>query len=351
MRRAAIAAVLLGLTALVCPGVASATANEVPEPVDRCVVSDPRLDEVSGLAADDQRWYAVNDGGSRLEVYVLGRDCAVQDVITNDTNPYDVEDLALATDGTLWLADTGDNRKVRETVALHELGQDGSATLYRLTYPDRAHDAEALLLGADGVPYIVTKSGLGSSGIYRPAEELTSPGPTPLERVGSVQFTPTSTPGGPISRVIGSVTVTGGAVSADGRVVALRTYTDAYLYPAPDGDVLAALARDPVRVPLPNEQQGEAIAFEPDGALLSASEGTNQPLRAVEAAEELAGKAATSASRSGAEQRETGGTGPEGDAAARSDDSGLATGPALLIAIGIALLLAVGFGRWRRRSR
>ena len=67
---------------------------------------------------------------------------------------------------------------------------------------------------------------------------------------------------------VSNVLVTGGAVSADGHVMALRTYTDAYVYSAPDGDVLAALKRTPVRVPLPGEKQGEAIAFQPDGTLV-----------------------------------------------------------------------------------
>ncbi|MDT7786718.1 MAG: hypothetical protein QOF58_5137, partial [Pseudonocardiales bacterium] len=68
----------------------------------------------------------------------------------------------------------------------------------------------------------------------------------------------------------------------------LRTYTDAYLYPVPDGDILKALSGDPVRIPLPGEPQGEAIAFDPDGTLLSASEGAGTPIRAVAGAAALA---------------------------------------------------------------
>ena len=86
---------------------------------------------------------------------------------------------------------------------------------------------------------------------------------------------PTSTTqGGPVGG-FGSRTVTGGAVSADGRVVALRTYTDAWLFPVPDGGGVADALRGtaPVQVPLPGEPQGEAVAFAADGALLSGSEG------------------------------------------------------------------------------
>jgi hypothetical protein len=88
--------------------------------------------------------------------------------------------------------------------------------------------------------------------------------------------------------------VTGGALNADGRVLALRTYTDAWLYPVPDGDVVAALRGTPVRVPLPGEPQGEAVAFTADGTLLSGSESRGDAvgeIRAVPGAVALAGSA------------------------------------------------------------
>lgn len=256
---------------------------EPPEPVDECVVEDDRLAELSGLAADAEFRYAVADGGRRLQVLALRPDCTVQRVITAAVDPFDVEDLALGLDGRLWLADIGDNSRQRESVALHVLSPHGAPELYRLTYPDGPHDAEALLLDQQGLPYIITKETLGSARVYRPAGRLSSPGPTVLELVTSVRFPRTDTSGGPIG-ALGSSVVTGGATSVDGGVVALRTYTDAYLFEVPDGNLVAALGRSPVRVPLPDEPQGEAIAFTSDGALLSASERAesgNQPIRSV----------------------------------------------------------------------
>jgi hypothetical protein len=253
------------------------------DPVERCKIRDKSIGELSGLASDGTKMYAINDGGTKLTVYVLSKDCKLERTITNKTDPFDVEDMARAQDGTFWLADTGDNNHSRETVALHALTPDGKSTLYRLTYPDGPHDAEALLLDRKGVPYLVTKVPLGAAGVYRPEGQLTSPGPTRLTQVASIDLKTTETPGGPtkIPHSIGTILVTGGAVSADGTVVAIRTYTDAYLYSAPDGDIVAAFGRQPVRVPLPDEPQGESIAFEPDGALLTGSEGVGQPIRAV----------------------------------------------------------------------
>ena len=276
-------AVLLGLLSA-----APAAADPVPTPV--CTITDPRLAELSGMVADDQHWYAINDGGKSAKVYVLGKDCQVQDTITGDVDPYDVEDLARGADGTFWLSDTGDNDEDRDTIALISLTPAGETGIHRLTYPDGKHDAEALLLDGAGVPYVITKNPLGTADVFRPAGPLASPGPTPLEKVVTVRLTSTDTPGGPVPGFVGSVTVTGAAASPDGTAIALRTYTDAYLFPTRDGDVAAALAAKPVRVPLPDEAQGEAIAFQPDGSLLSATEerdGAAQPVNMVAGAAQL----------------------------------------------------------------
>src|SRR6266498_2356063 len=265
--RSVMLAVLLGLFFA-----APAAADPVPAPVPACTITDPRLAELSGMVADDQHWYVINDGGTSAKVWVLGKDCQVQDTIVGAVDPYDVEDLARGADGTFWLSDTGDNDEDRDTIALISLTPAGDTGIYRLTYPDGKHDAEALLLDRSGVPYVITKNPLGTADVYRPVGPLVSPGPTPLEHVATVRLTSTDTPGGPVPGLVGSVVVTGAASSADGTAIALRTYTDAYLFPVRDGDLVAALAEKPVRVPLPNEAQGEAIAFQPDGSLVSGTE-------------------------------------------------------------------------------
>lgn len=288
--RVAVLGVLLLPGLVLTAQAASAQPDEPPKPAapqEKCRMADPRLAELSGLVAAGNRWYAVNDGGDAATVFVLTKDCKIQREIVGETDPFDVEDLGRAPDGTFMLGDTGDNNLERETAALITLTPEGKSTLYRMTYPDGRHDAEALLVDAEGVPYVVTKSNLGNAGVYTPARKLVSPGPTPLKKVATVRISATDTPGGPVPNIIGSVTVTGGAVSADGTVMALRTYTDAYVYAVPDKDIVRALGTEPVRVPLPGEAQGEAIAFESDGSLVSASEQTGQPVRVVSDAAEL----------------------------------------------------------------
>ncbi|VVJ16783.1 Uncharacterised protein [Amycolatopsis camponoti] len=325
----------VSLSVLSGPVPASA-APAAPETL--CTVKDSRIGELSGLVSDGSKLYAINDGGSKVQVFVLGRDCKVQKVLTDKTDPFDVEDLARTSDGRLWLSDTGDNKKGRLTVALLEMSPEGKLTLHRLTYPDGQHDTEALIMDKAGTLYLITKDILGEARVYRPSGPLASPGPTNLEKVGTVRLSETDTQGGPVGS-FGSVLVTGGATSADGSVVALRTYTDAYVYPAPDGDVLAALQRTPVRIPLPGEKQGEAIAFDPDGTLLSGSEGVGEPIRAVR------GAAALAASAPSTDGKPT----SSASGGSASDSGGVPVLPAAGIAVAAVGLGWFGFNRLRRR--
>jgi hypothetical protein len=65
--------------------------------------------------------------------------------------------------------------------------------------------------------------------------------------------------------------------------VVLRTYTDAYVWSAPDGDVAAAISsRERRRIPLPPTAQGEAVTFTPDGrSLLTSTEGVPAPVHVI----------------------------------------------------------------------
>lgn len=269
---------LLGAALVLASGVpasaeeAATTAGSAP--TTRCQITDPRLAELSGLVAVPDRLLALNDGGDQVAVYVLDAGCQVIDAMTAAIDPFDPEDLAVGPDGTLWIADIGDNALTRPTVALVAIRPDGTSGLYRLTYPDGARDAEAVLVAPDGMPYIVTKEVLGASSVYRPVAELVDGGTVAMGKVATVNFTLTGTPGGPLGRA-GQLLVTGGAVAPDGRHLALRTYTDAYVWALSGSDVVGAFATDPVRTALPDSPQGEAISFTADGtALLVGSEGT-----------------------------------------------------------------------------
>ncbi|MDN5859402.1 MAG: esterase-like activity of phytase family protein [Pseudonocardia sp.] len=286
-----VGALITAMLAALAGGANAAAKPAVPQRL--CTVSDPRLAELSGLVvAGPGSFWAVADGGRATVVHRLdGATCAVTGTRTASINPYDPEDLAVGPDGALWVGDIGDNERTRDTVAVIVLPDRGAPSLHRLGYPDGPHDAEALLVDGAGRPVIVTKEGGFGAGVYRTAEPPAGEGPTPLIRVGTVALPASDATSGPLG-AIGSRLVTGAAATPDGAIVALRSYTDAWLYRVRDGDIAAALTGPAVRVPLPDEPQGEAIAFGPDGTLYSSGEargGVLGEIRAVPGAAALVG--------------------------------------------------------------
>ncbi|MFF3855383.1 hypothetical protein [Micromonospora sp. NPDC002575] len=278
------AAAAAAATALaLAPGVALAGPGTRPAPpVGRpvCDIRDGRLTEISGLVATDDGFVVVNDGAdeeSRRQIFFLDARCRVVRAVRYPSRPRDTEDLAVGADGTIWVADIGDNDRARRTVALWRLPPGAARpVLHRMTYPDGAHDAEALLVDGAGRPVIVTKQG-GSAGLYRPAAPLRADRTVPLARVGQVRL-PSTTTRNPYS-FLGRRVVTGGASAPDGRRVVLRTYADAFEFDVADGDLVAALTTGrPRSVALPDEPQGESVSYSPDGrSLLTVSETANQP--------------------------------------------------------------------------
>ena len=89
--------------------------------------------------------------------------------------------------------------------------------------------------------------------------------------------------------------VTGAAISPDRTRVALRTYTAAYEWDVPDGDVVKAITTGTPRLtPLPDEPQGEAIAYTVDGPrFLTLSDEAGPTRCAVRAIDSRSGPAAT----------------------------------------------------------
>lgn len=288
MRRAvSTITVAVGLfTAAVWPAGAATAAPAPPAPAGseappkgakRCAVEDEKLGELSGLIATKTGYIVINDGtddDSLKKVFYLNAQCRItKSVPYSGQGPKDTEDLALSPDGaTLWIGDVGDNvtsTTRRERVAVWTMPVDGSKqpVLHRLAYPERKpHDAEALLVGPDNLPLIITKTLSGKAEIFTPAAPLKTNNtePVPMKKVGEVSLPRTNTPN--LLQGPGRVAITGAARSPDGSKVVLRTYADAFEYDVTGGDVLAALTTGKPRVTPLADPFGEAISYTADGA-------------------------------------------------------------------------------------
>ncbi|MFI7606303.1 hypothetical protein ACIBTV_14365 [Micromonospora sp. NPDC049366] len=270
-----VAALLVGATGLPVPALGAPTPGTAT-PV--CAVRDRRLNEISGLAATDGGYVLVNDGAddeARRRIFFLGPDCRVVRDVPYPSRPRDTEDVAVTADGTVWVADVGDNDRSRTTVAVWRLPPGAARpVLHRLSYPDGPHDAEALLVTGDGRPVIVTKF---SGALYAPTTAPRPGATVPLTRVGQVRL-PATTTSNPFG-VLGRSAITGAATAPDGSRVVLRTYADAFEFDVTGGDVIAALTTGtPRTTALPDEPQGESITYDRDGrSVLTVSETADQP--------------------------------------------------------------------------
>ena len=251
-----------------------------------CRFADPRIDESSGVSASSRRsdvFFTHNDSGDSARFFAVdrtGATLAVYDV--EDAAAFDWEDMARGRtdkgEPTLLFADMGDNFHRRESVVVYEVLEPrvrGDATVkvrrrHELHYEDKPHDAEALLVHPrEGHIYVVTKELDGPAGVYRADGDR-------LVRVGEVRMDVLVSRRAAYARA-----VTGGEIKADGTAVVLRTPFEAFEWTI-DNDVAAAFANEPVRIPLPGTEQGEAIAYTRGGdSLVTTSEGTNAPMHVV----------------------------------------------------------------------
>ncbi|MEU1590058.1 hypothetical protein [Micromonospora sp. NPDC005710] len=243
----------------------------------RCTITDERLRELSGLVATRTGFIVINDGTedpARKRVFFLDSKCKIskEPIQYSGQGPFDTEDLALSKDGgTLWIADTGDNpdsKERRSRVALWSMPVSGAKkpTLHRLAYPEaKPHDAEALLIGDDGKPLIITKVTSGKAEIYTPSAALKSgdTDPVPMRKAGELTLPKTQTEN--TLNTFGRIAITGASRAPDGSRVVLRTYADAFEFDVTGGDIVGALTSGKPRVTPLADPFGEAISYAPDG--------------------------------------------------------------------------------------
>lgn len=239
-------------------------------PIDAGAIAPP-LVELSGLVASRTRagvLYAHNDSGDSARFFALSGGAIVQTFNLTGATARDWEDLALGPcpAGTcVYLGDIGDNSFVRNDYAIYRVTEPGegaatsSVSWERFPYrfpDDEKHNAETIFMNAQsGVLYLVTKENSGPSAVYR-FPPFDASRTAELELVAQLTL--------PAS---GDSRLTGGDVNVCGTGVLLRMYNRLVEYRLPEGasDFESIFSVTPVPVPVADEQQGEAVAYGPDG--------------------------------------------------------------------------------------
>jgi hypothetical protein len=199
----------------------------------------------------------------------------------------------------LYIGDVGDNEARKPRVTIYRVPeptalppgpavQSSPSSLARASrldvrYTDHPHDVEALYVSQDGAVFLITKRRLldrqrrpRPALVFRiPPSAWDSSGVTTAVLVDSLPIVPGELPGRQ---------VTDAALSPDGRLLAVRTYAEVYIFAVdsatgrpitggtPSACVIAGLA----------EKQGEGVGWWWDGQrLLLTSEGRNEPMHVV----------------------------------------------------------------------
>lgn len=291
-------------------------------------LQDDALVELSGVAASpsapDLMW-AHNDSGHPSLLFALGADGSARGRLQLPFDAVDLEDIAVAScpdrsGPCLYLADTGNNGGDRDDQAIYVVAEPslppegvfaegaGVARSLRIDASSRAGlpaglDVEALAVLPDGsalllfekvdadlarvfalrAPFtteaVVTGGAQADAGAPSPSSEAMAPPPGRFEEIGRVR---TESPAGvPYARM-----VTGAALHASGRSLALRTYSGVFELRVEQMQAWLSLgerAATTVTFGPFSEPQGEAIAYDASGTgIVTISEARDAPSDEVE---------------------------------------------------------------------
>jgi hypothetical protein len=265
------------------------TTSEAQRPAVQCKPAGtlqrvPELPEGSGLAASRRtpgRFWAHNDSGDPVLFALDSNGRVTGRVMISGAKVEDWEAIAVgpcSSGSCIYVADIGDNDAERKQITVYRVAEPAEASgsakvadVFHATYPDGAHDAEALLVTPEGRLLIATKGESGPVSLYRFPAELRSATAMRLERIGGPRKT-----GSPAEK---NDRITDGAVSPDGNWIVLRSTQALTFYRA--ADLLAGNWREAGRVSLAGigEPQGEGVTFAANDAvhLMSEGGGKKQP--------------------------------------------------------------------------
>ena len=256
-------------------------------------ISSKEIQESSGLAASRCRsdiLWTHNDSGGGPFLYAIGLNGdRLETWKVSGAKNVDWEDIALRKnpDGNcyLYIGDIGNNTRQRDEFSIYRIAEPNATTrntsrrspgetaateMLRFSYPGSRHDAETLLVEPfSGSIYVVTKRISGSAGVYK-----LNPNFDPTKIQIAEKIADISVP------AIPNGFLTGGDISSDGKHVVLCDYFSGYELSINDGQIFDEIwKQQPVKFSLGKREQGESIAYSPDGnSVFATSELKDSPL-------------------------------------------------------------------------
>lgn len=241
--------------------------------------------ELSGFAVSHRHpniYWAHEDSGHAAALYAMRETgTIVARFPLPGVDASDPEDIAAGPCGPedrrpcLYLADTGDNLRGRRHVRIFRIrepdtlrGAPLAAEKIPFTYPDGAHDAEAVLVDPRTAElYVVTKTITSLGVVYH------------LERTAGGAWTAVRVVSLAVADGFDGLT-TGASVHPSGERVLLRTYRGVWELRRPGARDLLEVLRTPAEPePAPSQPQGEAVSYTADGTgYLLGSEGAGSPI-------------------------------------------------------------------------
>lgn len=260
-------------------------------PTSTGTLASAELRETSGIVASRTHpgvLWIHNDSGDAAAVYAVGVDGSdLGRFRLTNAIAIDWEDIARGPGPDpgreyLYLGDIGDNLLIRSRLSIYRIpepepGRPGGVVedveLLTVTYGEAgSFNAEAMTIDpfAGDLLVITKRDSEGRSIVFR----------TPLDRLG----TETATLLEPIAILsLGDrAEVTAADITDDGGLIALRGYSEVWMWVRDTADIATTFEAEPCLAPSPTEVQGEALAFDPaTGGYFTVSEGSGAAVNYV----------------------------------------------------------------------
>jgi len=256
-------------------------------------IQNSSINEASGIIAsriNPNVLWTHNDSGDAARIFAISTAGANLGTFSiTGASATDWEDIAIGPGPTagaqyLYIADIGDNGASRSNIAVYRVAEPvvsdtqsavnsslAGVKKYTFTYPGGARDSESLFVDpATSDLYVISKRE-NPHNLYRAAYSAGTDSYAALTQMTG--FTTTFS---------GSNWLTAADISPSGNEIIVRGLNASeglmFLRP-PGGSITDAFNTTPIAIPLVNEPQGEAIAFDPNGwGYFTTSEGSNPPL-------------------------------------------------------------------------